>query len=170
VPVYLDGLGNAVPLRHRHGSGPQVDGPLTAVSFQEGQAVKKGDLLARNSNPRPFYDRPCTRAQAALARDQGPGKKPPKSTSLATWRLHDQGLATQEQLDDFRAQGRAIRGHGQIRPSPKWRTRRLAARIHGGGVSPVDGCNGACAKWTKGTWVHASDPNGIVVVHAARPR
>src|SRR6185369_14614306 len=64
VPVFLDGLGNAVPLITVTVK-PQVDGPLTAVLFQEGQQVKEGDVLAR-IDPRPFTIA-LHQAQAALA-------------------------------------------------------------------------------------------------------
>ena len=52
IPIYLNGIGtvqayNMVALR------PQVSGTLTRVLFQEGQDVKKGDLLAV-IDPRPY--------------------------------------------------------------------------------------------------------------------
>jgi multidrug efflux system membrane fusion protein len=52
VPIYLNGIGtvqayNMVTVR------PQVSGTLTRVVFQEGQDVKKGDLLAV-VDPRPY--------------------------------------------------------------------------------------------------------------------
>ena len=52
VPVYLDGLGtiqafNTVTVTAR------VDGELQKIAFEEGQTVKKGDLLAQ-IDPRPF--------------------------------------------------------------------------------------------------------------------
>ncbi|HEX3773531.1 MAG TPA: biotin/lipoyl-binding protein, partial [Polyangiaceae bacterium] len=97
VPVFLDGLGNAVPLVtvtvHT-----QVDGPLIEVGFKEGQSVKKGDLLAR-IDPRPFAIA-VHQAQAALARDQAQFKNAQVNYKRYT-ALHEQGLATQEQLDDM---------------------------------------------------------------------
>jgi membrane fusion protein, multidrug efflux system len=52
VPIYLDGIGtvqafNTVTVH------PQISGTLTQVAFQEGQDVKKGDLLAV-IDPRPL--------------------------------------------------------------------------------------------------------------------
>src|ERR1700676_553605 len=52
VPIYLDGIGtvqafNTVVVH------PQINGTLTQVAFQEGQDVKKGDLLAV-IDPRPL--------------------------------------------------------------------------------------------------------------------
>lgn len=60
VPITIDSLGTVTPLAtvtvH-----PQVTGPLVKISFQEGQLVKKGDLLAE-IDPRPF--------QATVDQDQ----------------------------------------------------------------------------------------------------
>ncbi len=46
VPVYLDAVGTTKPL-NTVTVRPQVDGKLLSVNFQEGQDVKKGDVLAR---------------------------------------------------------------------------------------------------------------------------
>ena len=162
VPVFLDGLGNAVPLVTVT-VRPQVDGPLTAVSFQEGQSVKKGDLLAR-IDPRPFTIA-LHSAQAALARDQAQYKNATINFQRYT-ALHDQGLATQEQLDDQKATADQLAGT----------TKADEAQIENAQLqlaytevrSPVDGVTGV-RQVDQGNVVHASDANGIVVVTQLDP-
>src|SRR5450432_4502047 len=162
VPVYLDCLGNAVPLVTVT-VRPQVDGPLTEVAFQEGQSVKKGDLLAR-IDPRPFAIQ-LHQAQAALARDQAQYRNAQVNLTRYT-ALHDQGLATQEQLDDQRATAEQLAGT----------TKADQAQIESANLnlaytevrSPVDGVTGV-RQVDQGNVVHASDPNGIVVVTQLDP-
>ncbi|MBV9130975.1 MAG: efflux RND transporter periplasmic adaptor subunit [Verrucomicrobia bacterium] len=52
VPIYLDGIGT-VQAYNTVTVHPQISGTLTEVAFQEGQDVKKGDLLAV-IDPRPL--------------------------------------------------------------------------------------------------------------------
>lgn len=162
VPVFLDGLGNAVPLVTVT-VRPQVDGPLTAVLFQEGQSVKKGDLLAR-IDPRPFAIA-LHQAQGTFARDQAQHKNALVNVTRYT-ALHDQGLATQEQLDDQRATADQLAGT----------TKADQAQIENAQLqldysevrSPVDGVTGV-RQVDQGNVVHAADPNGIVVVTQLDP-
>ena len=162
VPVFLDGLGNAVPLVTVT-VRPQVDGPLTEVAFKEGQSVKKGDLLAR-IDARPFAIA-LHQAQAALARDQAQYHNAQINLTRYT-ALHDQGLATQEQLDDQRATAEQFAGT----------TKADQAQIESANLnltytevrSPVDGVTGV-RQVDQGNVVHTSDPNGIVVVTQLDP-
>src|SRR6478736_91732 len=162
VAVFLDGLGNAVPLVTVT-VRPQVDGPLTSILFQEGQQVKKGDLLAR-IDPRPFAIQ-LHQAQAALARDQAQAKN--AKVNLARYTaLHEQGLATQEQLDDQRATADQLAGtikadEAQIE-NAQLQLNYTEVR------SPVDGVTGV-RQVDQGNIVHASDANGIVVVTQLDP-
>ena len=162
VPVFLDGLGNAVPLITVT-VRPQVDGPLTAVLFQEGQQVKKGDLLAR-IDPRPFTIQ-LHQAQAALARDQAQAKN--AKVNLTRYiALHDQGLATQEQLDDQRATAEQLAGTTQADQAQIENAQLQLAYTEV--RSPVDGVTGV-RQVDQGNVVHAADPNGIVVVTQLDP-
>ncbi|MET0790409.1 MAG: efflux RND transporter periplasmic adaptor subunit, partial [Polyangiaceae bacterium] len=162
VPVFLDGLGNAVPLITVT-VRPQVDGPLMAVLFQEGQQVKKGDVLAR-IDPRPFTIA-LHQAQAALARDVAQAKN--AKVNLTRYiALHDQGLATQEQLDDQRATAEQLAGTTQ---ADQAQIENAQLQLTYTEVrSPVDGVTGV-RQVDQGNVVHAADPNGLVVVTQLDP-
>jgi multidrug efflux system membrane fusion protein len=162
VPVYIDGLGNAVPLVTVT-VRPQVDWPLTEGAFKEGQNVKKGDLLAR-IDPRPFAIA-LHQAQAALARDQAQYRNAEINLTRYT-ALHDQGLATQEQLDDQRATAEQLAGTTK---SDQAQIENTLLQLDYTEVrSPVEGVTGV-RQVDQGNVVHAADPNGIVVVTQLDP-
>ena len=68
VPIYLTGLGTVVA-RNTVTVNPQVDGQLLSINFKEGDAVKKGELLAQ-IDPRTFqaaYDQAVAQQRQAQA-------------------------------------------------------------------------------------------------------
>lgn len=162
VPIYLEGLGNAVANRTVT-VRTQVDGRLDAVLFREGQAVRQGQLLAQ-IDPRPF-EAQLHQAEGALARDEAQLRN--AQLNVARDReLVARKLVAQQQLDaDVAAAGQL---EGAVRMDhAAMETARLNlgyARI----TSPADGVTGIRLV-DPGNVVHPSDTGGIVVVTQLDP-
>jgi membrane fusion protein, multidrug efflux system len=95
VPVTVRAVGSAgayatVSIRSR------VDGQLMAIGFEDGQTVKKGDLLY-SLDPRPFQTQ-LNQAMAVLARDRAQLENA-RNDLKRSHELHGKGYATQQQLD-----------------------------------------------------------------------
>lgn len=162
VPMFLDGLGTVTAFKTVTVHS-QVDGRLDSVAFREGQAVKRGTLLAQ-VDPRP-YQVQLHQAEAALARDSAQLK----GNQLDLERYAAVGkdkLIAQQQVDD---QGALV---GQLEGSVR-ADRALVdqaklmldyARIR----SPIDGITGVRLV-DPGNIVHPSDATGIVVVTQIDP-
>ena len=160
--VYISGLGtvtavNTVTVRSR------VDGQLVKVAFKEGQVIHEGDLLAE-IDPRPF--------QVQLM--QAEGQKAKDEAALANARvdlqryevLVKEDSIARQQLDTQAATVRQLEAsvksdQGQVESAKLNLTySRVTAPISGQtGLRIVD----------PGNIVHASDPNGIVVLTQLQP-
>ncbi len=94
IPIRLEALGTVTPLAVAT-VHPQVSGVLTEVFYTEGQAVKRGDLLA-TIDPRPFQIA-LDQANGNLERDQARARERESHT-------RPRQLAAQAEID--RAAGR----------------------------------------------------------------
>ena len=162
VPITTEGLGSVIAYKTVN-VRTQVDGRLDRVAFKEGQAVKRGDLLAQ-VDPRPFEIQLHT-AQAALARDTA--QLSGAELNLKRYEaVVAQRLIPQQQVDDQRALVDQLKGtiqsdEAQIENA---KLQLVYARI----TSPIDGVTGIRLV-DAGNLVHAADTTGIVVVTQLDP-
>jgi membrane fusion protein, multidrug efflux system len=162
VGVYLAGLGSVTPtntviVRSR------VDGQLMEFLFREGQVVRSGQLLAR-IDPRPFETQ-LAQVEGQLARDQALLKN--AELDLARYRtLLQQDSIASQQIDTQEALVRQYEGtvksdQGQVESAKlQLDYSRITAPIGGRvGLRLVD----------PGNMIHATDPNGLVVITQLQP-
>ena len=162
MPLYLEGLGNAVASRTVT-VRTQVDGRLDSVLFREGQEVKKGTPLAQ-IDPRPFQIQ-LHQAEGALARDNATLT----AARLDLQRYQDlvtKKLVAQQQVDGQAALVGQLEGGVRVDQAAieSARLNLDYARV----VSPLDGVTGVRLV-DAGNLVRASDPTGLVVVAALDP-
>jgi len=162
VPVYLTGLGSVTALNTAVVKS-RVDGQLFRIDFREGQLVREGQLLAE-LDPRPFQVQ-LMQAQGQKAKDEAALQN--ARVDLQRYQiLMKEDAIPKQQLDTQAAVVKqdeaAIQSDQAQVESAKLNLAycRIAAPIAGRvGLRLVD----------NGNIVHASDPNGIVVINEVQP-
>jgi multidrug efflux system membrane fusion protein len=160
VPVWLEGLGSVAAFQ-QVSVRPQVDGRLEKVLFKEGQAVKKGQVLAQ-IDPRPFLVQ-LHQAEGALARDRATQKDAKINLERFTT-LRGEKLVAQQQVDDQAAV--AGQSEGSIKMDEAAVENARLQLDYAEIKSPIDGVAGV-RLIDAGNIVHAADANATIVVVTA---
>ncbi len=141
----------------------QVDGPLLAAMFKEGQMVKKGDLLFR-IDPAPF-EAALRQSQATVARDQAQYASAQADADRGVM-LADRGIVSAQQRDQLVATAKALAASIEADQAAAER-----AQLNLGYTtirSPVDGKTGPFLVFA-GNQVHAADTAGLVTITQIQP-
>lgn len=141
----------------------RVDGPLESLHFSDGQMVNAGDLLAV-IDPRPFEIR---LEQALGQQKQLQAQLENARLELARFeKLHRQDSIARQQLDAARARLGELQGQARVSQATVDEARLQLAytRI----TAPISGRLGL-RRVDVGNMVHASDPDGLVVLTQNNP-
>lgn len=162
MPIYLTALGtvtayNTVTIKSR------VDGQLLTVNVREGQAVRKGQVLAQ-IDPAP-YQAAVAQAEGTLAKDQANAANAQAEAARYT-ALFQAGVVSKE------SQQSQVSSAGQAAGSIKADQAAIqAAKVNVAYTritSPIDGVVGL-RQVDAGNIVHASDTNGLLVITQLQP-
>jgi multidrug efflux system membrane fusion protein len=162
MPVVLTALGTVTPLANVT-VRTQLSGILQTVAFQEGQMVKKGDLLAQ-IDPRPFQIS-LANAQGILARDEALLQTAHLDLKRYQTLLAQDSIASQ-QVDTQASLVRQLEGTVKADQAnvDTFKLDLIYARI----TAPVSGRVGL-RQVDPGNYVTSGDTNGIVVITQLQP-
>jgi len=162
LPVLLTGLGsveafNTVAVKSR------IDGQLVQVPVKEGQEVTQGELLAE-IDPRP-YQVQLSQTEATLFKDQA-ALKDARLNLDRFQQLYKDGVISKQQLDtqgslEAQLDGAVRADQAQV---DTVKLNLAYTRI----TAPVSGRIGL-RQIDVGNMVHASDPNGLLVITQLQP-
>jgi membrane fusion protein, multidrug efflux system len=162
VPIYLRGVGTVIAFNNVVVRS-QITGPLINVSFRQGQAVHKGDVLAE-IDPRPYQ---AQLDQAVANRDRDQAQLLNAQANLNRYvPLYAKGFATGQLVDTQKAQlsqlEAAVKADEAVIESAQVNLSytKLAAAIDGvTGIRQID----------EGNIIHPTDANGLVDVTQIQP-
>jgi len=162
VHVYLSGLGTVTPLATVIIKS-RVDGEIMKINFNEGQMVKKGEVLVE-IDPRP-YEAALTQAEGQLMRDKALLADAKLNLTRYQTLLKQDSIASQ-QVDTQQALVRQYEGTVKI-DEGLLATAKLNLS-YTKVTAPVSGRVGL-RQIDVGNIAHASDPNGLVIITQLKP-
>ena len=162
LPVQLKSLGTVTPLNNV-AVRSRIDGELVRVSFEEGQMVKQGQLLAE-IDPRPYA---VSLAQATGAQTES--RVQLQNAEVELQRLNDlldKNYVSKQQLNNQEALVRQYRARLETADASVASAKLQLdyTRI----VAPIDGRLGL-RKVDRGNLIRSSDPEGLVSITQVQP-